>query len=127
MAHEWKIRSMDEADSKAAVAAAERAKVTTAVWVGAAIREKIGRERDEVTGEVTAPDSAPAQVNDGDPISELRVLAGMARALTPRARTARRCNWRVASCATGSRRYGRRRRRRPGPRLIAAPEKPEAA
>jgi hypothetical protein len=60
MAQEWKIRSMDESDSRSAVAAAERAKVTTAVWVGAAIREKIAREREGMAGEVIEPESAPA-------------------------------------------------------------------
>ena len=52
MAHEWKIRSMDEADSRAAVAAAERAKTTAAVWVGQAIRERLAKEREPINGEV---------------------------------------------------------------------------
>jgi hypothetical protein len=56
MAHEWKIRSMSETISRAAVAAAERAKVTTAVWVGQAIQEKLAREHEVLTGgEVLGP------------------------------------------------------------------------
>lgn len=56
MPHEWKIRSMDEADSSAAVEAAQRAKVTTAVWVGRAIREAVMREREPITGEPLEPE-----------------------------------------------------------------------
>jgi hypothetical protein len=83
MAQEWKIRSMDEGDSRSAVAAAERSKVTTAVWVGAAIREKIAREREGVTGEVIQPESAPAPANGVGSIDDLFRLAEMARTLTP--------------------------------------------
>lgn len=58
MAHEWKVRSMDERDSRAAVAAADRAKVTTAVWLSRAIRAAIGRERESLDGEVLGPEEA---------------------------------------------------------------------
>jgi hypothetical protein len=45
MTHEWKIRSMDEADSTEAVKAAQRHNVTTAVWLGQAIRAHVATER----------------------------------------------------------------------------------
>ena len=45
MAHEWKIRNMDEADSREAVKAAERQNTTTAVWLGQAIRAHVATER----------------------------------------------------------------------------------
>jgi hypothetical protein len=41
----WEVRSMDKADTDEAVAAARRAKQTTAEWLTDAIREKIARER----------------------------------------------------------------------------------
>lgn len=45
MAHEWKIRSMDEADSKAAVQAAANLNLNTAVWLGQAIRAYVATGR----------------------------------------------------------------------------------
>jgi hypothetical protein len=53
----WEVRSMDTADTDEAVAAARRAKQTTAEWLTDAIREKIARERIEV-GEVIPPNGA---------------------------------------------------------------------
>ena len=45
MPQEWKIRSMNEADSREAVRAAERHNTTTAVWLGQAIRQAVATER----------------------------------------------------------------------------------
>ena len=62
MSHEWKIRSMDEADSAAASSAAKNMKMTTAAWVGEAIREKVARQREPVQGEVMAQPASPEPV-----------------------------------------------------------------
>jgi hypothetical protein len=50
----WVIRNVEEADRETAVAAAKRAGMTTAEWLGLAIREKLARERTlgELEGEV---------------------------------------------------------------------------
>jgi hypothetical protein len=64
MSHEWKVRSMDEADSRAAVQAAEKMKVTTAVWLGAAIREKLARDREPIQGVVMTTTPEPLQPGD---------------------------------------------------------------
>lgn len=45
MAHEWKVRSMDQADITEAVRAAGRSNVTTGVWLGRAIRAYVATER----------------------------------------------------------------------------------
>jgi hypothetical protein len=54
----WEVRSMDKADTDEAVAAARRAKQTTAEWLTDAIREKIARERAPI-GDVLPPAAAP--------------------------------------------------------------------
>jgi hypothetical protein len=72
MPHEWKVRSMDERDSRAAVAAAERAKVTTAVWLGRVIREALERERTVLTGEVLEPEDAAVDPGPS-PVADPRV------------------------------------------------------
>lgn len=59
MAHEWKVRSMDEADSEAAVEAAGKLKITTAVWLGRAIREKLARDREPIIGQVVETREIP--------------------------------------------------------------------
>jgi hypothetical protein len=61
----WVVRNVDEADRHAAVAAAERADMTTAEWLGLAIREKLAREHTplgegEIVTDDEADDHAPA-------------------------------------------------------------------
>lgn len=77
MPHEWKVRSMDETVSRAAVAAAERAHMTTAVWLGQAIQEKVAREREVIEGTVMPPEDAnpaPPPGSDERPITPMDVL-----------------------------------------------------
>jgi hypothetical protein len=53
----WVVRNVDEADRHAAVAAAERADMTTAEWLGLAIREKLAREHTPLgEGEIVTDD-----------------------------------------------------------------------
>lgn len=68
----WEVRSMDTADTDEAVAAARRAKQTTAEWLTDAIREKIGRERAPI-GDLLAPSELPAVV-DSSPVSPLDLI-----------------------------------------------------
>jgi hypothetical protein len=71
----WEVRSMDTADTDEAVAAARRAKQTTAEWLTDAIREKIARERVEV-GEVLPP-SAMAPIADQPAVSALELIQNL--------------------------------------------------
>jgi len=74
MAHEWKIRSMDEADSQEAVKAAQRGNVNVAVWLGQAIRAYVATERGNA---VPAHDMAgPQQETDQDRLIAMAALDG---------------------------------------------------
>jgi hypothetical protein len=70
MAHEWKVRSMDEVASRAAVAAAMRAGVNTAEWLAEAINARLAHERDSdgLTGEVLPP-GAEVEVETASPVT----------------------------------------------------------
>jgi hypothetical protein len=64
----WNIRDPREVSGKAeATAAAYRAHITVAEWVGQAVREKIAREREPQEGEVIPPGQAVAPPNPTPP------------------------------------------------------------
>ena len=75
--HEWKVRSMKTSDSSAAVKAAERAKVTTAVWLGRAIQQAIAREQEPaLEGDLELPkwrDRDGSQAVAASPVSNPQV------------------------------------------------------
>ena len=64
----WNIRDPREVSNKAeGTAAAKRAGLTVAQWVGQAVREKIAREREPQEGEVMPPGVAVAPLNPTPP------------------------------------------------------------
>jgi len=64
----WNIRDPQGVSGKAdGTAAAKRAGITVAEWVGQAVREKIAREREPQEGEVMTPGQAVAPLNPTGP------------------------------------------------------------
>jgi hypothetical protein len=54
----WAQKFMQGSDKKLAFDAARRAGRTIGEWLGEAIREKVAAEREDITGEVLAPDGS---------------------------------------------------------------------